>query len=190
MADYIERVKVIGTVDMNTEEAERKLGQLKEPITVRLDIEDKGLFQSIQQDINKIERAVSKIDFSGIGKNLSDEVKKGTEQAVKDIQKFEKKILFVDSEYNRLSEVTDSFISLLYPFQWIHTYIPIMSDQMIKYLEAFLPFINGINEILMPFVRDTLIENEDEVYIIYIAKNQIDINLSLTGKKVKLAKKM
>ena len=65
-----------------------------------------------------------------------------------------------------------------------------MSDQMIKYLETFLPFINGINEILMPFVRDTLIENEDEVYIIYIAKNQIDINLSLTGKKVKLAKKM
>ena len=91
MADYIERVKVVGTVDMNTEEAERKLGQLKEPITVRLDVEDKGLFQSIQQDINKIERAVSKIDFSGIGKNLSDEVKKGTEQAVKDIQKFEKR---------------------------------------------------------------------------------------------------
>ena len=42
MADYIERVTVIGTVDMNTEEAERKLGQLKEPITVRLDVEDKG----------------------------------------------------------------------------------------------------------------------------------------------------
>ena len=42
MADYIERVKVVGTVDMNTEEAERKLGQLKEPINVRLDVEDKG----------------------------------------------------------------------------------------------------------------------------------------------------
>ena len=101
---------------------------------------------------------------------------------------FEKKILFVDKEYNRLSEVTDSFISLLYPFQWIHTYIPIMSDQMIKYLETFLPFLNGINETLMPFVKDTLIENEDEVYIIYIAKNQIDINLSLRGKKIKIQK--
>ena len=103
---------------------------------------------------------------------------------------FEKKILFVDKEYNRLSEVTDSFISLLYPFQWIHTYIPIMSDQMIKYLETFLPFLNGINETLMPFVKDTLIENEDEVYIIYIAKNQIDINLSLRGKKIKIQKKI
>ena len=103
---------------------------------------------------------------------------------------FEKKILFVDQEYNRLSEVTDSFISLLYPFQWIHTYIPIMSDQMIKYLETFLPFLNGINETLMPFVKDTLIENEDEVYIIYIAKNQIDVNTSMRGKKVKILKKI
>ena len=103
---------------------------------------------------------------------------------------FEKKILFVDNEYNRLSEVTDCFISLLYPFQWIHTYIPIMSDQMIKYLETFLPFLNGINESLMPYVKETLIENEDEVYIIYIDKNKIDINYSLRGHKVKIKKKM
>ena len=103
---------------------------------------------------------------------------------------FEKKILFVDNEYNRLSEVTDCFISLLYPFQWIHTYIPIMSDQMIKYLETFLPFLNGINESLMPYVKETLIENEDEVYIIYIDKNKIDINYSLRGHKVKIKKIM
>ena len=96
---------------------------------------------------------------------------------------FEKKILFVDKEYNRLSEVTDSFISLLYPFQWIHTYIPIMSDQMIKYLETFLPFVNGISDSLMPIVRDTLIENEDEVYIIYVYNKEISVNLSLKKKK-------
>ena len=30
---------------------------------------------------------------------------------------FEQKILFVDNEYDRLSEVTNSFISILYPFQ-------------------------------------------------------------------------
>ena len=96
---------------------------------------------------------------------------------------FEKKILFVDKEYNRLSEVTDSFISLLYPFQWIHTYIPIMSDQMIKYLETFLPFVNGISDSLMPLVRDTLIENEDEVYIIYVYNKEISVNLALKKKK-------
>ena len=96
---------------------------------------------------------------------------------------FERKILFVDKEYNRLSEVTDSFISLLYPFQWIHTYIPIMSDQMIKYLETFLPFVNGISESLMPIVRDTLIENEDEVYIIYVYNKEISANLAFKKKK-------
>ena len=37
----------------------------------------------------------------------------------------EKKILFIDDDYTLLSKVTDAFISLLYPFNWIHTYIPI-----------------------------------------------------------------
>ena len=44
----------------------------------------------------------------------------------------EKKILFIDTSYQRLSNVTNSFVAILYPFKWIHTYIPIMSDQMIK----------------------------------------------------------
>ena len=65
----------------------------------------------------------------------------------------EKKILLIDEDYERLSKVSDGLISILYPFQWIHTYIPIMSDQMLKYLETFLPFLNGINKSLMPFVE-------------------------------------
>ena len=85
---------------------------------------------------------------------------------------FEKKILFIDDDYTRLSNVTDNFISLLYPFQWMHTYIPIMSDQMLKYLETFLPFLNGINLSLMPLVTE-LFENEDmegneEMFLVYI----------------------
>ena len=54
----------------------------------------------------------------------------------------EKKILLIDNNYERLSTVADGLVSILYPFQWIHTYIPIMSDQMLKYLETFLPFLN------------------------------------------------
>jgi hypothetical protein len=54
----------------------------------------------------------------------------------------EKKILIIDEDYEKLSNVADGFVSILYPFQWIHTYIPIMSDQMLKYLETFLPFLN------------------------------------------------
>ena len=111
---------------------------------------------------------------------------------------FEKKILFVGTEYSLLSEVTDSFISLIYPLQWVHTYIPIMSDQMIQYLQTFLPFINGIHESLLPFVQETLVENEDEVYMIYLEtdeskkkpKSRIDLNRNLVKKKVNVDDKM
>ena len=110
----------------------------------------------------------------------------------------EKKILFIDNDYEQLSTVSDGFISLLYPFQWIHTYIPIMSDQMIQYLQTFLPFINGIHETLLPFVQETLIENEDEVYMIYLEsdelkrkpKSRIDLNRNLLKKKINVDDKI
>lgn len=102
---------------------------------------------------------------------------------------FEKKILFIDNDYTRLSLVTDNFISLLYPFQWIHTYIPIMSDQMIKYLETFLPFINGINTSLMDLVTEIFKENEaesnEEVFLVYISESKFRIGNYLTKKNIK-----
>jgi hypothetical protein len=102
---------------------------------------------------------------------------------------FEKKILFIDDEYTRLSSVTDNFISLLYPFQWMHTYIPIMSDQMLKYLETFLPFINGINSSLMPLVTEVFqtgeMEESEEMFLIYINKNKFKLSSTLLGKTKK-----
>ena len=102
---------------------------------------------------------------------------------------FEKKILFIDDDYTRLSFVTDSFIELLYPFQWVHTYIPIMSDQMLKYLETFLPFLNGINSSLMNLVTQVFINNEnedsEEVFIIYITKDKFRLGSSLTTNNKK-----
>ena len=105
---------------------------------------------------------------------------------------FEKKILFIDDDYTRLSEVTDAFISLLYPFKWIHTYIPIMSDQMLKYLETFLPFLNGIHSSLMHLVADVFIngevEDNEDVFLIYIKEGKIDLSSSLKKKKKKVSK--
>ena len=103
----------------------------------------------------------------------------------------EKKILFIDKYYERLAKVTDGFISLLYPLQWIHTYIPIMSDQMLKYLEAFLPFINGVHESLMPLVKEIFLESDienEEVFLIYIYKDKIKLGSSLIGRKMKADK--
>ena len=106
----------------------------------------------------------------------------------------EKKILLIDNDYERLSTVADGLVSILYPFNWVHTYIPIMSDQMLKYLETFLPFLNGINESLIPLVRKVFAEGEmtddgDEVFLICIrATNQIRLSSALKGKNIKLEK--
>jgi len=106
----------------------------------------------------------------------------------------EKKILIIDEDYEKLSKVADGFVSIIYPFQWIHTYIPIMSDQMLKYLETFLPFLNGINKSLMGLVEKVFkngeIEEDDEVFLIYISdeKDKIRLSSSLRGKRKKLEK--
>ena len=104
----------------------------------------------------------------------------------------EKKVLFIHDDYTDLTTITDSFISLLYPFKWVHTYIPIMSDQMLKYLETFLPFLNGIHESLMKFVEDVFkegeLEDSDEVFLIYIKKDEIKLSSSLKKNKIKLSK--
>ena len=106
----------------------------------------------------------------------------------------EKKILIIDEDYQKLSRVADGFVSIIYPFQWIHTYIPIMSDQMLKYLETFLPFLNGINKSLMPLVENVFkngeIEEDDEVFLIYVSdeKEKIKLSSSLRGKKRRLDK--
>ena len=104
----------------------------------------------------------------------------------------EKKILFIYDNYTVLSKVTEAFISLLYPIKWIHTYIPIMSDQMLKYLESFLPFLNGIHTSLMPLVKKIFNEGEidesEDVFLIYIKDDSIQLGSSLADKKIKLNK--
>ena len=102
---------------------------------------------------------------------------------------FEKKILFIDEDYTRLSNVTRYFISLVYPFQWMHTYIPIMSDQMLKYLETFLPFLNGINLSLMPLVTELFktgdMEEGEEMFLVYINISKFKLGSTLVGKNIK-----
>ena len=90
---------------------------------------------------------------------------------------FEQKILFIDKDYNRLTSIIQSFINLLYPIDWVNTLIPIMSEQMTRYLQTFLPFINGISEdLLNNNALNALKEAEDNVYEIFIIKNIIKIS--------------
>ena len=104
----------------------------------------------------------------------------------------EKKILFIHNDYTELTNITNSFISLLYPFQWVHTYIPIMSAQMLKYLETFLPFLSGIHMSLMNLVEKLFKEGEnddsEEIFLIYIKTNEILLSSNFRKNKTKFSK--
>ena len=92
---------------------------------------------------------------------------------------FEKKIIFIDSDYARLSNVINSFLSLIYPFQWNHVYIPILSIPMIKYLETFLPFLVGVHSSFIPHIKKILTDNSDEneqVFLIFIEDDKVRIS--------------
>ena len=113
---------------------------------------------------------------------------------------FEKKLLFVDDNYERLSNVIDIFISLIYPFKWIHTYIPIMSEEMINYIETFLPFVNGVHNSLLYLIKNLIKESasetesssnstnegnndeEDVFFLIYITENKIGLSSEFKNK--------
>ena len=87
---------------------------------------------------------------------------------------FEQKLLFIDEDINRLSSVIGSFINILYPIDWVNSTIPIMSAQMIRYLQTFLPFINGISENLYEHrAKSTLAEAEEGVFLINIKNDTV-----------------
>ena len=89
---------------------------------------------------------------------------------------FEQKVLIVGKDNDLVSQIILNFVTLLYPFEWVHTFIPIMSEKMLKFLQAFLPFFNGMNLTLLKKARPILAQAGKGVYIFNIDDNTIDIN--------------
>jgi hypothetical protein len=62
-----------------------------------------------------------------------------------------------------------------------------MSEQMIKYVEAFLPYINGIHDSLLPLVTNIINENDEqteEIFLIYINEDRVRLSSTLRGEKI------
>ena len=92
---------------------------------------------------------------------------------------FENKLLFIDKDNNHLSTTIYSFINILYPIDWVNTIIPIMSDPMTRYLQTFLPFINGISEdLLLNSAEKALKEAEEGIFKIKILNDSIEYSKS------------
>ena len=85
------------------------------------------------------------------------------------------KLLFVvkdSSEYQNLSLITLSLLNLLYPFNWKYTYVTLLSINMLKFLQSFLPFIMGIDLNMMEYAKNNYIEKQNNITIIYLKKNR------------------
>ena len=85
------------------------------------------------------------------------------------------KLLFVvndSSEYKILSLVTLALLNLLYPFNWKYTYIPLLSFNMLKFLQSFLPFIMGMDNNMMEYAKKNYIEKQNNITIINLKTNR------------------
>lgn len=68
----------------------------------------------------------------------------------------EHKILFYSRSYTRLNEACQGLISLMYPFKYSHTYIPILPATLIEFLSTPTPFIIGVHSSLKKEISDLL----------------------------------
>ena len=101
----------------------------------------------------------------------------------------EKKLFLICSSKETLLQVAHSFITLLFPFKWIHTYIPILPEKLKDFTESPMPLIFGIS---FPINLNDL---PDDSLIININKNCFENYREeipkLTGKlKAVLEKKL
>jgi hypothetical protein len=87
---------------------------------------------------------------------------------------FEKKIIFVTdkSDWELLSKVCESFLSLVYPISWVHFYQPTLSYEILKYVQSFLPYIIGIDSSMLSTVVSYL-DQESEIFIVNILENSV-----------------
>ncbi|RNA39384.1 suppression of tumorigenicity 5 -like [Brachionus plicatilis] len=56
----------------------------------------------------------------------------------------EKKLIFISNKLSFLSSTIHAFETLLYPFNWPHTYIPVLPSFLIEMTEAPTPYIIGL----------------------------------------------
>ena len=99
---------------------------------------------------------------------------------------FEQKVLLVGNNYDIISQIAYNFSVLLYPMQWVHTFIPIMSQKMMKYLDSFLPFFNGMHISLYELASGIFENINENIFIFDFNKHNFEMNTfpNLSSKNI------
>ena len=97
----------------------------------------------------------------------------------------EQQILIVENNYEILSEIILTLISIIYPLKWINSFLPILSLNTVQFLQTPIPFIMGLDEYLLKYALNS--KN------IYIGKEVIIYHISsksfILGKNKKSSNK-
>ena len=81
----------------------------------------------------------------------------------------EQKILFLENNYQILSEISFTFLELIYPLIWTNPFLPVLSIKTVQFLQSPVPFIMGLDEYLL--------KNAFESSTIYLGTDIIIFNL-------------
>ena len=91
----------------------------------------------------------------------------------------EQKILFLENDYQILSEISSAFLELIYPLVWTNTFAPVLSTKTVRFLHSPVPFVMGIDEYLLNYsVEEKYINPEMIIF-------NIMTNKFLSGKTLK-----
>ena len=89
---------------------------------------------------------------------------------------YEQKLIFIGNELGPLTRLINTFITLLYPFSWPHTYIPILPTLMLDVIQAPTPYIIGILRSCEPYLSnndDFLSQENSDILIVDIDHDRI-----------------
>ena len=77
----------------------------------------------------------------------------------------ERKMIFVSSYPALLSNVIETFCSLIYPFEWKYVLIPVLPVKLLQYTHAPGPFIVGVLREYIDQLKEDL--NEEVLYLLF-----------------------
>lgn len=79
---------------------------------------------------------------------------------------------------NTLTRVLEAFSNIIYPISWINTFIPILSRDLIKYIQSPIPFLMGLDSDMICLCTEYLVDCSDVIYFIYLNNNIVSNTLS------------
>lgn len=80
----------------------------------------------------------------------------------------EAKVLLCSSSYTLLTDVAEAFLSLLFPFRWEHTYVPVLPHHMLNFIHMPIPFFMGVGASELDCVGVP-----QEVVLVFLDKNMV-----------------